>query len=50
MKGSQGMFLGWAGTYPEILSFRNTSMVAVIKGLEEARLEVGKPVRRKCLL
>lgn len=43
------MFWG-LDTYSENLSFRKTSMVDVIEGLEKRRLEVGKSLRRKCLL
>lgn len=36
--------------YSETLSFRKISMVAVMEGLGETRLEVVKSVRRKWLL
>lgn len=37
-------------TYLETLSFRKTGLVAVVEGLQEAKLEVRKSVKRKCLL
>lgn len=37
-------------TYSETLSFRKTGLVAVVEGLQEAKLEVRKSVKRKCLL
>lgn len=37
-------------TYSETLSFRKTGFIAVVEGLQEAKLDVRKSVRRKCLL
>lgn len=37
-------------TYLETLSFRKTGLVAVVEGLQEAKLEARKSVKRKCLL
>lgn len=44
------MALSWAGTYSETLSFRKTSKVAVMEGLEEERVKVGESTRRTCLV